>query len=80
MVCDSLDLWGFGLCPSSGILQNTTCRKLDPFPSSGEGGGKASLLGPLERANPKQWTHSISKQTTHQDLSKGYNRKMYNEN
>jgi hypothetical protein len=30
-----------GLCPSSGFLQteNTTFRKLDLFPSSGEGGG-----------------------------------------
>jgi hypothetical protein len=26
----------FGLCPSSGILKNTTFRKLDLFPCSGE--------------------------------------------
>jgi hypothetical protein len=34
-------------------LENTTFRKLDLFPSSGEGGaGKTpTLLGPLERTN-----------------------------
>jgi hypothetical protein len=31
--------WVFGLCPSSGILKNTTFRKLDLFPSSSEGVG-----------------------------------------
>jgi hypothetical protein len=30
----------FGLFPSSGMLENTTFRKLDLFPSSGEGGGE----------------------------------------
>jgi hypothetical protein len=34
------DYWVFGLFPSSGILENTTFRKLDLFPSSGEGGGE----------------------------------------
>jgi hypothetical protein len=29
-----------GLFPSSGIPKNTTFRKLDLFPSSGEGGGE----------------------------------------
>jgi hypothetical protein len=33
------DFWGFGLCLSSGILRNTAFRKLDLFPSSGEGEG-----------------------------------------
>jgi hypothetical protein len=44
--------WVIGLCPSSGILEtrNTTFRKLDLFPSSGEGGKTLSQLGPLERA------------------------------
>jgi hypothetical protein len=32
--------WVFGLFPSSGILENTMFRKLDLFPSSGEGGGE----------------------------------------
>jgi hypothetical protein len=32
--------WVWGLFPSSGILENTTFRKLDLFPSSGEGGGE----------------------------------------
>jgi hypothetical protein len=30
----------FGLFPLSGILENTTFRNLDLFPSSGEGGGE----------------------------------------
>jgi hypothetical protein len=45
--------WDFGLCPSSDILkklENTTFRKLDLFPSSGEG-ETLTLLGSLERAN-----------------------------
>jgi hypothetical protein len=37
--------WVFGLFPSSGILEN---RKLDLFPSSGEGGRKDIYsVGPL---------------------------------
>jgi hypothetical protein len=32
-------------------LENTTFRKLDLFPSSGEGEKTPTLLGPLERAN-----------------------------
>jgi hypothetical protein len=36
--------WFFGLLPSSGILENTTFRKLDLFPSSGEGGWRRHLL------------------------------------
>jgi hypothetical protein len=41
-----------GLFPSSGVLgsRNTTFRKLDLFPFSGEG-GEDTQLGPLERAN-----------------------------
>jgi hypothetical protein len=30
-------------------------RKLDLFPSSGEGRETSTLLGPLERANHNQW-------------------------
>jgi hypothetical protein len=46
--------WGFGLFPSSGVLgcRNTTFRKLNLNPSSGEGGEKThTQLGPLEIAN-----------------------------
>jgi hypothetical protein len=38
------------------VLENTTFRKLDLFPSSGEGRETPTLLGPLERANLNQWT------------------------
>jgi hypothetical protein len=34
------ELLSFGTFPSSGILENTTFRKQDLFPSSGEGGGE----------------------------------------
>jgi hypothetical protein len=39
MVYNTQDYWVFGLCPSSDILktQKNTFRKLDLFPSSGEG-------------------------------------------
>jgi hypothetical protein len=50
--CITQNYWGFGLFPSSDILENTTFRKLDLFPSSGEGGEKTpTQLGPLERVN-----------------------------
>jgi hypothetical protein len=50
MVYNTQNYWLFGLFPSSGILENTTFRKLDLFPSSGEGGGKTpTQLGSLER-------------------------------
>jgi hypothetical protein len=52
-------LWLLGFCtfPSSGILENTTFRKLDLFASSGEGGEKTpAQLGPLKRANLNHWT------------------------
>jgi hypothetical protein len=43
--------WVFGLFPSSGILENTTFRKLDLFPSSGEGGEEDTYsLGPLRKS------------------------------
>jgi hypothetical protein len=43
--------WVFGLCPSSGILENTMFRKLDLFPLSGEGGGEdTSSVGPLRKS------------------------------
>jgi hypothetical protein len=42
---------GFVRCPEFSILENTTFRKLDLFPSSGEGREIPTLLGSLERAN-----------------------------
>jgi hypothetical protein len=40
-----------GRLPSSGILENTTFRKLDLFPSSGEGGEKDTYsVGPLRES------------------------------
>jgi hypothetical protein len=40
-----------GLFPSSGILENTTFRKLDLFPSSGEGGVEDTYsVGPLRES------------------------------
>jgi hypothetical protein len=44
MLYNTQNYWVFGLFPLSGILENTTFRKLDLFPSSGEGGGKRHLL------------------------------------
>jgi hypothetical protein len=43
--------WVFGLFPSSGILENTTFRKLDLLLSSGEGGGEDTYsVGPLRKS------------------------------
>jgi hypothetical protein len=50
MVHNTRVYYAFGLCPSSGVLKYTAFRKLDLFPSSGEGFGAPMLLGPLERA------------------------------
>jgi hypothetical protein len=51
MVYNTLCYWVFGLFPSSGILENTTFRKLDLFPSSGEGGGEDTYsVGPLRKS------------------------------
>jgi hypothetical protein len=49
MVYNTENYWVFGLFPSSGILENTTIRKLDLFPSSGEG-KTPTQLGPLEKS------------------------------
>jgi hypothetical protein len=48
-----------GLFPSSGIPKNTTFWKLDLFPSSGEGGGEDTQLGPLETAKLNQSIRSL---------------------
>jgi hypothetical protein len=51
MVYNTQNYWVFGLSPSSGILENTTFRKLDLFPSSGEDGGEDTyLFGPLRKS------------------------------
>jgi hypothetical protein len=48
MMYDTQNYWVFGLFTSAGILENTTIRKLDLFPSSGEGGGEDTYsVGPL---------------------------------
>jgi hypothetical protein len=49
--------WVSGLCPSSDILKS---RKLDLFPSLGEGMETPTLLCPTEGANLSHWTaHAI---------------------
>jgi hypothetical protein len=51
MVYNTQNDWVFGLFPSSGILENTTFRKLDLFPYSGEGGGEDTYsVGPLRKS------------------------------
>jgi hypothetical protein len=53
MMYTTPNYWVLGLPPSSGILkkiENATFRKLDLFPSSGEGEGETpTQLGPLEK-------------------------------
>jgi hypothetical protein len=58
MVYNTRNYWGFGVCPSSGIVKNTPFRKLDLLPSSGERVKTPTLLGPLERANLNHWTRN----------------------
>jgi hypothetical protein len=36
MAYNTRSYWVYALCPSSGVIANTTFRKLDIFPSSGE--------------------------------------------
>jgi hypothetical protein len=56
MVYYTHNYWVFGLFLSSGILRNTTFRKLDLFPTLGEGWWETpSLWGPLQRANLQLW-------------------------
>jgi hypothetical protein len=52
-ITGSLD---FVHCPEYYIIENTTFRKLDLFPSSGEGREITILLFPLERVNLNHWT------------------------
>jgi hypothetical protein len=51
MLHNTQNYWVFGLFPSSGILENTTFRRLDLFPYSGEGGGEDTYsAGPLRKS------------------------------
>jgi hypothetical protein len=51
MVYNTPNYWVFGLFPSYGILEDTTFRKLDLLPSSGEGGGEDTYsVGPLRKS------------------------------
>jgi hypothetical protein len=50
MMYNTWDYWVFALCPSSGILQNTMFRKLDLFPSSGEGVGDTYFDGSVRKS------------------------------
>jgi hypothetical protein len=49
MAYNTWDYWVFGICPSSSIpkhtKKNTMFRKLDLFPSSGEGVGDTYSVG-----------------------------------
>jgi hypothetical protein len=56
------DYWVFGLCPSSGILKkqkNTTFRKLDLFPSLGEGAGDSYSVGLVRKSEPQSLDQSV---------------------
>jgi hypothetical protein len=60
MVYNTQNYWVFDFFqrPVFWRLEHTTFRKLDLFPSSGEGGRGHLLsweLGPLERANLNHW-------------------------
>jgi hypothetical protein len=59
-------------------LENTTFKKLDLFPYSGEGGNTPTPLGPIERLNLNHCTTYIN--TSDQALSMGGNRKICNKN
>jgi hypothetical protein len=53
MVGRSLGFWTLSIVWNSKQLENTKFRKLELFPSSGEGRDTPTLLGHLERANMK---------------------------
>jgi hypothetical protein len=56
MVYTTWDYWVPGLSPSSGILKNTMFRKLDLFPSSGEGMQDTCSVGSARKDNLNPWT------------------------
>jgi hypothetical protein len=54
MVYDIQDYWGFGLCPSSGILKNRRTQRFGKwicFRPQVSGQETPTQLGPLERAS-----------------------------
>jgi hypothetical protein len=63
-ICSSTqNHWISGICPSTGIVTTMkyNFRKLDLFPSSGEGRETPTLLGPLERDNLNHWTSDTNR-------------------
>jgi hypothetical protein len=58
-VVKTQNYWDFFHRPIFYKIWNTTCRKLDLFPSRGEEGKKHTQLGPLERAKLNHWTNSV---------------------
>jgi hypothetical protein len=59
MVYNTRDYWIFGPSPSSGILKNTTLRKLDLLPSSGEGVGDANSVGSVRKSKSSHFGQVI---------------------
>jgi hypothetical protein len=85
IVYNTQNYWVFGLFPSSGILENTTFRKLDLLRPQVKVGEKTpTQLDPLERANLNHWTLLSD---LHSNLiiwdranSAGDNKKLHNKN
>jgi hypothetical protein len=51
MVYNARDYWVFGLCPSSSMQKNARFRKVDLFPSSGEGMGDTYFVRSFRNSN-----------------------------
>jgi hypothetical protein len=60
MVYNTQNYWVFGLFSSSGILENTTFRKLDLFLSSGESGGEGVQWLRLALSKGPSWVGVFS--------------------
>jgi hypothetical protein len=58
MVCNTLNYWFCGLCPSFGTVNTRKCNVLETESVSvlRWGGRTPTLLGPLERDNLSHWT------------------------
>jgi hypothetical protein len=59
MVYNTQDCWVFGLGPTVGVLKNLMFRKLDLFPSSGEGVGDTYSVGSVKKTNSNHWRLSL---------------------
>jgi hypothetical protein len=61
MVCYTKNHWVYVLCLSSGILniRKHMFRKLNLFPSSGEGREIPTHFGPLEKENLNHWSGGL---------------------